>query len=388
MKSAMIDSFLKICPNTKYTNGIISKVRIDRINSYFISAKEIENGEKSYEDKKSVVEKYVSMSWKDIKRTSNKADYVLSKASQYKNRDDKEKIKIDMLFKRLAYGFEPDEYLCFGLEKIQPGEIKNWMSDLDRYIYIFTMNNIKEAQVFNHKFKTYQVFGRYYGRNVIRIKTESDYHKFEKFLKEHSEFVKKPVFAGAGRGIELVKTNTISPRDYFNSLTKQGEHIIEERIYQSDTMAKLNISSVNTIRCITLNTSDGVKIIYTFLKVGQNGSFVDNGGAGGILAGIDEKTGIIITHGYDEFATEYIAHPNSGVIFKGYSFPQWNEMKSMCCEMANMIPNVRCIGWDMALTDNGWVVVEGNGATQFIGPQIVFKRGIKQEVWEYMKNVN
>ncbi len=56
--------------------------------------------------------------------------------------------------------------------------------------------------------------------------------------------------------------------------------------------------------------------------------------------------------------------------------------------MAEMVPGVKCIGWDMALTDNGWIVVEGNWATQLVVPQIVFNRGIKEEVENIMRRVD
>ena len=48
--------------------------------------------------------------------------------------------------------------------------------------------------------------------------------------------------------------------------------------------------------------------------------------------------------------------------------------------MSITMPTVEYIGWDLAHTDNGWVVIEGNGGGQFIGPQIVWKRGFKNEI--------
>ena len=72
----------------------------------------------------------------------------------------------------------------------------------------------------------------------------------------------------------------------------------------------------------------------------------------------------------------------------GYELPRWNEMKAMCCEMAKMVPSIKCIGWDVALTDNGWIVVEGNWATQLVGPQIVLGRGLKKEFQEILKQVD
>ena len=52
------------------------------------------------------------------------------------------------------------------------------------------------------------------------------------------------------------------------------------------------------------------------------------------------------------------------------------------------MPSVRYIGWDLAYTkDNKWVVIEGNGMSQFIGPQTIWQRGIKKEVAAFMKDM-
>lgn len=153
-------------------------------------------------------------------------------------------------------------------------------------------------------------------------------------------------------------------------------------------MAKLNPSSVNTVRCITFCLGGNVQIPYCFLKVGRNGSFVDNGGAGGILAGIDVRSGKVNTCGYDEYNETYEIHPDTGVRFDGYQMPEWEKLKAICCKMSGMLPSVKCIGWDMAYTDDGWVVIEGNGMTQFIVPQIVYKKGIKKELLSYMDKMD
>ena len=52
------------------------------------------------------------------------------------------------------------------------------------------------------------------------------------------------------------------------------------------------------------------------------------------------------------------------------------------------MPSVKYIGWDFAHTDDGWVIIEGNGRSQMIGPQTVFKRGIKAEVKGFMQDMD
>ena len=145
-------------------------------------------------------------------------------------------------------------------------------------------------------------------------------------------------------------------------------------------MGKVNASSVNTIRCITFNTEHGIQIGYCFAKFGRDGSFVDNGARGGLLVGVDRVTGYLVTDGYDEYGIKYCKHPDSSVTFKNYKLEKWDQLISICLEASSLIPSVRYIGWDLALTPDGWIIVEGNGGGQMIGPQTVFERGLKREI--------
>ena len=144
---------------------------------------------------------------------------------------------------------------------------------------------------------------------------------------------------------------------------------------------------MNTIRCITFKTNNGVETPYAFMRVGREGSFVDNGGAGGILIGIDVKTGILDTDGYDEYDNKYSSHPDTKVDFKGSQIPAWEELVYLCKEAASKVKDISYLSWDLAYTEKGWIVIEVNEVGQFIGPQIVMKRGIKKELEESLSRM-
>lgn len=56
---------------------------------------------------------------------------ILEKAPIYKDRQDKDYLRTDMLFCRLAYGFIPSEYVGFELENKSPEQRKEFVSDID-----------------------------------------------------------------------------------------------------------------------------------------------------------------------------------------------------------------------------------------------------------------
>ena len=85
----------------------------------------------------------------------------------------------------------------------------------------------------------------------------------------------------------------------------------------------------------------------------------------------------------DEHGNEYICHPDSQVTFKGWQIPRWNELMKLTYEVhCNMNKHVY-VGWDFALTETGWGLIEGNWG-EFVCQQMTNKRGFKQEFINYL----
>lgn len=232
----------------------------------------------------------------------------------------------------------------------------------------------------SNKYKTYEVYKKFFKREVALIDSSS-YKGFEKFIKKHPIFVKKTLNSAFGKGVELIDSTGQNKKELFDKLIYENKKfLVEEKIEQGKEMKVLNESSVNTLRIIPF-IKDGKCIIHKpFMKIGQNGSFVDNGGAGGILVAIDANTGIAISDGVDEKLNRYEVHPNSKIKFQGFQVPKWDEVKKLALEVAKVHDGGRYIGFDFAYSTNGWVVVEANGRTQFLGQQMTLRKGMKKEM--------
>jgi len=291
------------------------------------------------------------------------------------------KMQTDMIFCNLAYGATPDDYLYFDFEKRSTLGRNSFITNRMRDRYCRQLNNLQEGRIFLDKYKSYQIFQQYYGREAIKIDSEDDFSAFEKFAARHGKFVKKPVTSSQGRGVEFIDTvvSSLSLEKIFRKIVKEGRCILEEPIKQAGSMSKLHSHSVNTIRCTTIKTNEGVEVFYPFLKVGRNGSFIDNGGAGGILAGIDPDTGVVYTTGVDEVGERFILHPDTKVTLPGYQIPRWEELIALAKKLALIVPAVKYVGWDLALAEDGWIMVEGNHYGQFIGQQLPSQMGRKKE---------
>jgi hypothetical protein len=111
-------------------------------------------------------------------------------------------------------------------------------------------------------------------------------------------------------------------------------------------------------------------------RIGRKGKVVDNANSGGIVVVVDQKTGILKTNGVDMHGNFYEKHPDSNIVFKGYQIPKWTELLDLVEQIHRTeMPNYPYIGWDFALTDKGWVLIEGNWG-QFLS-EFADREGIK-----------
>ena len=96
------------------------------------------------------------------------------------------------------------------------------------------------------------------------------------------------------------------------------------------------------------------------LRVGRKGSHVDNWGSGGIGYDFDIKTGVCVGYGRDKKNNPYIFHPDSNVQMVGYCLPNFENLRKTIIELSHKVPEARFVGWDIAITPNGYELVEMN----------------------------
>ena len=137
---------------------------------------------------------------------------------------------------------------------------------------------------------------------------------------------------------------------------------------QHPDMAKLCPTSVNTCRIATLLGDKKQGIVYAFLRIG-NGKVMDNVDCGGMAARIDLESGKLLTVGADKQGNTYEKHPMTGTPIVGFTIPYWEEAKAMCLEAAQVVPQMRFVAWDVAITPNGPTFIEGNSFPSHAVPQ-------------------
>lgn len=229
----------------------------------------------------------------------------------------------------------------------------------------------------------YQYFHHFFHREVF-IPGKGKEKDFDNFCARHNCLIVKKKDGQCGKGVYKINSSELS-ESHKCELATCDDNIIEEVIRQSGKMASLNESSVNTVRIPSFSTKGNYSILKPFLRMGRSGSIVDNGNSGGIFATIDPKTGIINGHGHDLRGNEYISHPDSGVVLKGWQIPDWDDLLKLTKDVHQIIPFYPYVGWDFAHTDKGWCLIEGNWG-QFLS-EFADKEGIKSKFDSYFQNI-
>lgn len=163
-----------------------------------------------------------------------------------------------------------------------------------------------------------------------------------------------------------------------------GECMIEDFIIQHDDINKLYPHSVNTIRAYTILKDNNACYFGAIFRIGAHGAHNDNYASGGIIIGIDPQ-GYLGEKGYirPEYGdAEIKEHPDTGVPFKGYKIPFFEEAIAQCLYIHNKMQGLYSIGWDIAITPNGPMIIELNDNWEIQPLEIVTERGWRKEYTE------
>lgn len=232
---------------------------------------------------------------------------------------------------------------------------------------------------FMNKDEFNKTFNKYIKRDWIKVNGEQK-EKVLEFLNKHNTFMAKPIDGGCGKGIEKINASSYnSLEELYSYLTKEGNNFeLEEVIEQHPDVAKIYPNAINTVRIVTIvTTKDGKSlltisqeerknvelephVICSYFRIGNGGKCVDNFNSGGMVAPVDENTGIVLQVAIDKQKNVYEKHPQTGETIKGFKFPFWNEAINLCKEASKEIPEMGYVGWDVAFTPNGPLFVEGN----------------------------
>ncbi|WP_193369771.1 sugar-transfer associated ATP-grasp domain-containing protein [Pelagibius marinus] len=223
--------------------------------------------------------------------------------------------------------------------------------------------------------KCYGVFHPVWGvqGNGRSLRSEAELHAF--LAEKGGSLVFKPAAGAHGADVVLIDSydqerkwvhrasgEAASLHDFFEWLCARDiRWLIQDRIVQHPDLARLNGSSVNCLRIITYLDDEGVaKVVSALLKVGRANSEIDNATGGGMIAAVDLETGRTGT--FVEIFNEhrFTHHPDSGEQIADFPVPYLTEALELTKTVHRLLPYPRHLGWDVAISPDGPLLIEPN----------------------------
>lgn len=198
-------------------------------------------------------------------------------------------------------------------------------------------------------------------------------HDMDAFAKEFDGQLGDGAFALKIQDSKVyVNNELVSSKDDLLKTFATSNYIIQERIVQHPELNRLCSTAVNTIRLVTLITpNEEIIAVRAGLRVGREGSRVDNCAKGGIFVGIDMNTGKLMKKGIIKPPHGKLVYqqPDNGVVFDGFEIPFFKEAVEMAKELHSKLYRIHSVGWDIAITPDGPIFIEGNSLWEVSGTQ-------------------
>lgn len=211
-------------------------------------------------------------------------------------------------------------------------------------------------------------------------------------------YVVKPVGALGGKGVMLLDRRAdgglaeagsgreLTPAGLWSRVAGDSErqaredsrtgYLLQEFVRPDPALNPAAGTALNTIRIATLRDAGGrVHLDFAMLRLARPGAPSDNLHQGGTVAGIDLETGAVRAPawGYETPSGPWLAtRPDDpGALFPGRRVPGWAKLAALAGAGAVALPEVRSVGWDVALAESGPVVIEGNDNWDMVIAQVL-----------------
>ena len=267
-------------------------------------------------------------------------------------------IILDMIRAGIKYQAGYYDYQEFEFYNLNRKQRKTYLTRGKNNQIIKKFNDKSKFYLIDNKENFYRGYKEFIQRDWILLNGKN-FDEFENFLEKNKTAIVKPVDGEGGKGVEKIEDiNLNENRILYEKLVKNKQNIVEQCIIQHKELNELYSGSVNSLRMFTFYKEGKTYFLQAILKIG-NGGVVDNFSSGGMYAYVDEN-GYVYTEAIDREDNIFAEHPISKHKIVGFKVPMFKEAIELVKEAAKVVPEVRYVGWDVAISNNGPMIIEGN----------------------------
>jgi len=210
----------------------------------------------------------------------------------------------------------------------------------------------------------------------------SDRSQWERFFEGlPDQFVTKPTLGVLGEGFTVYRERP-QASELYNLLLSSlwgwvggrgrvkndqfGRIVIQPVLSNhSDIRELTGTEALQTARIVTwIEEAGDVQIYLALFKIVVGPNLHDNfnhGLSGNLTANIDLALDYATGASPDKIGFSIVPnHPTTGRPISGFCLPHWGEARELVCKAALLFRPLRAIGWDVAITQDGAMLMEGN----------------------------
>jgi hypothetical protein len=148
---------------------------------------------------------------------------------------------------------------------------------------------------------------------------------------------------------------------YCRQLANKHQLIVQPRLRNHPSIEPFSNGALCTLRVVSYHLPNTKPVLFQScfrMPVGMGEA--DNFNAGGIAAGVSERGKLGVAVGKDVRAGLFTHHPDTRARIEGVDLPYWEQMVDLALLAHERLGAPCFVGWDIALTINGPIVLEGN----------------------------
>ena len=249
------------------------------------------------------------------------------------------------------------DYYIFGMYNLNARQRETVLTRGKNDRFIKMLNDSKHWHIVDNKDEFNAKFEKYLRRDWFYINDNEP--SFVQWVSGRSAIIVKPRDGTCGKGIERIVPSEHKAEDLYRYLVQNKLTVLEEVVTQHSEMRALHPHSVNTIRVVTVLKHKEPRVVVAFMRIG-NGKVVDNFNSGGMVVPVDVKDGTVKFPAIDKAGNLYRRHPLTNVSIEGFTVPLWGEVLELAKKAARELPELGIMGWDVAVTDDGPLLIEGH----------------------------
>lgn len=266
-------------------------------------------------------------------------------------------VKMDMLANFIIYGTGYTDYLKSDWINLSRKQKKTYVTTKSFYKLLNYLNKQQYRATMSDKIVFNKIFDKYLGRKWIDLRVTS-LDEFKDFIKDKETIFAKPPTDFGGHGIEkIVLKDEKNIEELYNRLREKKLNLIEEEIIQHEELNKINPFAVNSFRIVTLVKDGKAHLLANALRINIDDAIAI--GCNDAYMRLNEE-GKICSRVIDDVANVYTEHPIKKIKFDTVTIPYVKEAFDMALKAALEVPEIRYVGWDIAITEKGPVIMEGN----------------------------